>query len=299
MIPVEAQKPIDKRYSKIKADDTNALQGELYHTDENGINKQYHTHEIYDNLGLTRETLRYYEEIGLIKPKRNQHNHYREFNLYDISRLMSIDFFKKRGFTPTEIKEFQKTLPEEYTGIMQNKIDLLRKDIEDLNITLKRLEETNKFYTYTLDHCLQFTIKDLPSYYVHEFIGSVASFHEYQDKVLNYLNVEKEDILSNMVRAITFDENGYLTTGMYIVKPVKGKKQIKGKPFLESGKCLHTTLIADNNDASVMEKMFDLCHEWAKQYNLSFRGVGYIFICFVIFHEQTDKHCYDVWVLLK
>lgn len=34
--------------------------------------------DIFNYLGLTREILRYYEEIGLVKPQRGQSSKYRE-----------------------------------------------------------------------------------------------------------------------------------------------------------------------------------------------------------------------------
>lgn len=303
-IPADAEKPVDKRYSKrkIKFLDS-SLSGKTHNigeVDTDNISTIYRTSDVYNNLGFSRETLRYYEEIGLIKPKRSKYSQYREFDFFDMSHLMAIDFFKKRGFATAEIRELLKaSTSEEYAEIMQRQIDLMRRKINDLHSVLKRLEETKNFYDYTSNNIDEFTIRELPPYYVQESISSVASLDEYRDKVLNYLNLENEDILSNMVRAITFDKSGYKTSEMYIVKPTEKESQAEQTIFLEYGKCLYTTLIADNNDASVMERMFLLCHEWAKQHDLSFRGVVYIFIRFVMLDVQTDKNYYEIWIPLK
>lgn len=74
--------------------------------------------------------------------------------------------------------------------------------MEDIKEMLERLQKTSNFYTFTLDTSLEFTIKELPLYCIQETISSVAAFSEYKDKVLSYLSIEKEDILSNMVRVI-------------------------------------------------------------------------------------------------
>ena len=76
-----------------------------------------------------------------------------------------------------------------------------------------------------------------------ERFPSVASFGEYRDKVLRFLNVENEDILSSMVRALTFDETGYKGSEMYVVKPVGRIDHEKQYIYLEHGKCLYTTLL--------------------------------------------------------
>jgi hypothetical protein len=87
IIPVNSEKPVDKRYSKKKINikENSELQGErqnINKTDIENITAIYRTSDIYKNLGLTREILRYYEEIGLINPKRNQDNQYRGKCLY-------------------------------------------------------------------------------------------------------------------------------------------------------------------------------------------------------------------------
>lgn len=57
---------------------------------------------------IKRETLRYYEKIGLIEPKRQIENSYRKFDRYDITNILEIDFLKKRGFGPLAIKNLRK-----------------------------------------------------------------------------------------------------------------------------------------------------------------------------------------------
>lgn len=300
-IPIDAEKPVDKRYSKQGSQNRNNMQGKPYDGSDSGIDAVYHTGDVYNSLGLTRETLRYYEEIGLIKPKRSQYSQYREFDLFDMARLMAIDFYKKRGFTPAEIRELQNAVTaEEYIEVIQGKIKLLHKTIDSLTEMSCKLQKAKQFFSHALDTSMEFTVKELPPYYIQDTISSIADFDDYRDKVLNWLNVEKEDIISNMVRFFTFDESGYKTSGMYVVKPDAGINQPQYETRLECGKCLYTTLIVDVDDDTVQEKkMFSLCYEWAKQHEVSFRGVVYIFIRFVTLNEQTDRYYYEVWVPLQ
>lgn len=298
-VPAHSEKPADRRCSKKKINTADNITikpkaiNEIEKTDA-----IYHTGEVYNHLGFSRETLRYYEEIGLISPKREKYSQYREFGFYDMSHLMAIDFYKKRGFTPIQIKKLLKvTKSQEYKTILQEQMDTLKNDIDHLQEMLNRLEKAKDFYDYATDKIGEFEIKTMPSYYVQESISSVASFSEYREKVLKYLNLDNEDILSNMVRAITFDETGCKGSGMYIVMQLpSGNKE---NLFIKGGKCLYTTLIADNNDNTVIEKMFSLCHKWAKEHNVSLRGIVYIFIRFVTLREQTDKNYYEIWLPLK
>ena len=96
--------------------------------------------------GLPRETLRYYEEIGLIKPKRGQYSRYREFDLFDMSRLMAIDFYKKRGFSPVAIKGMLEAEQEEYAIKLQQQSDSLQEQIDRLSQMQKASEGDTAFF---------------------------------------------------------------------------------------------------------------------------------------------------------
>lgn len=303
-IPAGAQKPIDKRYSKTKVTikdttDFQITQNYFNEAEEDNRSVVYHTGDVYRHLGLTRETLRYYEEIGLITPKRSQYSQYREFDFYDMSHLMAIDFYRKRGFSPLEIKALLKsTSPAECDAMIIRQMDSLQHQIASLQEMLKRLKTADTFRRETGETIGEFEIRDLPSYYVKESLPSVASFEEYRDKVLSYLD-EDEDILSNMVRMVTFDKMGYKGSEMFLVKHAAATEKIKNQRFLPDGKSLYTTFAADNNDASVMEKMFTASYQWAEKHKLEFCGTAYIFIRFVMLNEHTDRNYYEVWIPLK
>lgn len=296
-IPVHSEKPSDKRRSKQRTQNIDRLKGKPY---DSGIDKVYHTSDVYHNLGLTRETLRYYEAVGLIQPKRSPTSQYREFDLFDMSRLMAIDFFKKRGFSPNEIFDLLKSeAQEEYADLMHRKTEALRDHINKMEEMLRLLLDTERFCRSSPHEIGEFEIRELPAYYIQDAISSIASFEEYRDKVLGYLDTEQEDILSNMVRVLSFDRTGYKGSEMVLVKQAGGSERADDKVFLENGRSLYTTFFADNNDPSIMEKMFAASHQWAAEHELEFRGVTYIFIRLVMLGERNDRNFYEVWIPLK
>lgn len=54
--------------------------------------------------GLTPRTLRYYDEIGLLKPARHRDSGYRCYDVDDVDRLQQILFYRALGFPLDEIK---------------------------------------------------------------------------------------------------------------------------------------------------------------------------------------------------
>lgn len=63
-----------------------------------------------------------------------------------MSRLMSIDFYKKRGFSPVEMKGLLKeTGTEGYNRLFQQQLDCLQEQIMRLEEIWERLKETKDF----------------------------------------------------------------------------------------------------------------------------------------------------------
>lgn len=274
--------------------------GKIEKGDIENMSKVYHAKDIYENLGLSRETLRYYEEIGIINLKRSDTSQYREFDFFDISHLMAIDFYKKRGFSPQEIKRLMNTTNHnECDAIINNRIECMEKELQELQETLNRLKSSKQYFDGMQEGIGSFSVRNMPLYAVRDSIDRVTSFHEYRDKVIGYLNLKNEDILSSMVRSLTFDEEGYQGSDMCIVKPVEQKNEMSGEKYLKCGKCLYTTIVADNDDSSIMEQMFMRVSEWSKEHQIQLCGVAYIFIRFIMLNGSVEKNYYEVWIPIK
>lgn len=301
LVPENANKPLDKRMLK----ENDMVEIPYMHSEDmkravkEGINDIYQTREVLENLSMSRETLRYYEEIGLIQPRRSQFNQYREFDFYDISRLLAIDFYKKRGFSASGIKErlMQKDLGEYIKTFEKQALDI-ETTIDEMKKILDRVYETKAFCEEAQNQQGVFTIREFPLYQVRQTMDDVLAFEEYKDKVIQFLNLESEDILSNMVRAIAFDEKGYNGSKMCIVKKAENKTQEKGT-FLKNGRCAHIILEADNDEESIMEDMFIRSFKWAKEQKVSFYGIVYVFIRFVTLDNDIEHNFYEIWIPIK
>lgn len=62
------------------------------------------TKEITELSGVSKDTLRYYEELGLLKPNRAQYA--REYSAADLERLEQIKQLKNLEFSLLEIKQW-------------------------------------------------------------------------------------------------------------------------------------------------------------------------------------------------
>ncbi len=60
--------------------------------------------EVAQKLGVTADTVRFYTRIGLLTPKVNPHNRYKEYSPSDLERLHFIVSARQLGFTVDDIK---------------------------------------------------------------------------------------------------------------------------------------------------------------------------------------------------
>ncbi|WP_342480005.1 MerR family transcriptional regulator [Paenibacillus sp. FSL L8-0340] len=67
------------------------------------MEKQYSIKEVSRILGIPKDTLRYYDRIGIVSPSR-EHNSYRRYSKDDLVDLMNIQIMQYADFSLEEIK---------------------------------------------------------------------------------------------------------------------------------------------------------------------------------------------------
>jgi MerR family copper efflux transcriptional regulator len=101
-------------------------------------------------VGLPRDTLRYYEKIGLLTAPIRSHNGYRHYGAVQLAELSFIERGKVIGFTLLEIKKgyerykiLGKLCPEFKTLLCQKK-DMLAKRITEDKISISEINNMLK-----------------------------------------------------------------------------------------------------------------------------------------------------------
>lgn len=98
--------------------------------------------EVCEKTGLSRKTLRLYEEKGLIAPKKELKNgrEYREYSEIDLQRLQNIALLRRAWFTMDEISRMQQE-PDTIQEIFPQYLLWLRKQKKDLDALLQAAEQ--------------------------------------------------------------------------------------------------------------------------------------------------------------
>lgn len=153
----------------------------------------YKIGEISKIYGVGRDSLMYYEEIGIIKPLRDK-NGYRMYSIYDIWRLNLLKELKNLNFPIKKIKEYldDRTV-ESTTSLLEKEIDIIENKISDLlhqkeNLK-KRIESINEATNSKLYNMQVKYIKKRKAIRINEDIEKDEDF----DIVVQKLQKEYED----------------------------------------------------------------------------------------------------------
>ena len=111
----------------------------------------YKIGEVVKKLNINRETIRYYENIGLLTENKRDKNGYRLYSEDEVEKIEFILMVKSYGFSLKEIKVIFDEVYEDILGghiegikkIVEEKIRELQHKIEVLSETKKLLEKVN------------------------------------------------------------------------------------------------------------------------------------------------------------
>lgn len=161
---------------------------------------KYSIGEISKETNVTTRTLRYYEEIGLLRPSYVADSGYRYYSKDDVITLQQITTFKKLGFKLSEIKEVlkeEKGISEEdrWKHAIQNEIQTIQGEV-------KRLQDLEKLL-YTTFHSIELT-GELRTEDLMLFIKSVQGIGQREKFWKRYFNEEEQQIIQGLP---TFEEN--------------------------------------------------------------------------------------------
>ena len=95
--------------------------------------------EIREKLGISRDTLRFYEQKGIIEPEVDSQNGYRYYDDWQVNLLWDCKQYQSMGFTLAEVLEI---LNHDTLGELSERVERRGREVE-AEIRRKELELTN------------------------------------------------------------------------------------------------------------------------------------------------------------
>ena len=121
---------------------------------------KYTVGQIAKAMGVSTQTLRHYESLGLISSSRSD-NQYRTYSLDDTRRLFMISIYRSMNFSLPKIKEMLDEMDaSSVIGSFEERIHEVDKEIERLQLIKYELEEYHTGIQKAHDRKKQYWIDD-------------------------------------------------------------------------------------------------------------------------------------------
>lgn len=88
--------------------------------------------EVEAQVGITKKNIRFYEEQGLIAPRRNSENGYREYGPREVDQLRQVKLLRKLGVPLEEIRKMQSGTHTVGDGMRRHLVTLERDGIRKI-----------------------------------------------------------------------------------------------------------------------------------------------------------------------
>lgn len=135
--------------------------------------------EVEESIGITSKNIRFYEKEGLITPKRNSENGYREYSERDIKNLKEIKLFRQLGISIEDIRLLQ--LRKIRLGdVLKNQMDKFKNQIESISLAK--------------DLCMEMAERNV-SFKEIEADLWLDKIKELEGKGARFMNIDNDDII--------------------------------------------------------------------------------------------------------
>ncbi|MEN8077520.1 MerR family transcriptional regulator [Clostridioides difficile] len=173
------------------------------------MKKTFKIGEISSFFNIPSATLRFWDEAGVITPRKNNENHYREYTLPDLMKISDIIFYKSLGIKLKQISEIEESELSYQHSICDEQMEELIKQKKLLEFRMQKLKlhkkalleierlKNNSFRFEKID------TKKIVSFELTER----EKLHKYITNPYLYSRVQHSNNLSIEYRGITVDDN--------------------------------------------------------------------------------------------
>lgn len=246
------------------------------------------------NIGM--DSIRYYEEIGILKPHRDPENNYRLYTLDDLRKITTIRELLSLNFTTAEIKEFEENRTLASTlELFQKEINLINERIVNL---LQQKEDINSRIN-ALKHAM--ILKENPSIKIldlYERPCIMVSATHIPDNYVSYSLMEYMQVHPQRISTIgncdcyTLDLEGsnpesdyYRTKNVFFYSATENYQSNYSLP---AGKYLSLTY---TGSLKKTKQLLPSLYQYAKTHRLKVIGDPIEF-CHIDNYETTDENEY-------
>lgn len=104
------------------------------------MEKVFNIGQIAEFFQIPPSTLRYWEETGILIPKKNRENNYREYSISDLLTISDILFYKNLGLPLKQIGTMTENTAEVHQKMLEEKAQVLEKQKKEIDQRIQKLQ---------------------------------------------------------------------------------------------------------------------------------------------------------------
>ncbi len=230
--------------------------------------------DVSKRLGLSRDTLRFYEKKGIIHPEKLE-NGYRCYSYEDMRTLLDIRFYRRIDFSIEDISQIlNESSYSSYYTMIQEKIADEEKLIEYHQRSLIHLKYLKQLYKNIGDYLNRYDIRPLRRYYKVDDSNLIDKLDVF-DLCYIYQEYHLEGGEAKQV-----DEYFLISADTAIIMDLE--QELEGRLFIQHERCVYT-VIASKSRVPTPEEIKQAA-DWAVSQGFSLVGTvysGFLLCCAV------------------
>lgn len=256
-------------------------------------------------LGISRDTLKFYEEKNLINPKQDEENGYRKYNIIDINEVITVNFYRDIDI---EIKKIQEIKKEEsldtIEAILDEKQKKLEEEIEYKKLLLSRIEGIKEDCKSIEESLNKFTIKEMKPIVVTSEIEMKEDAEDTFSEILNKYDystrIKKAVNLSDVSRIVYFNKDT-VTKERYIFYEKLEKAVDEKREIISYPKCIYIVIAVPiiNDGDNIDENMAASIIEIAKELGYETLGIAFVNLLFNGYKDEQNIQYLEIYAPVK
>ncbi|MGX9758305.1 MerR family transcriptional regulator [Clostridioides difficile] len=254
-------------------------------------------------LGMSRDTLKFYEEKGLVNPKKNVENGYREYNQFDIYDITTINFYREIDIEIKKIQEIRKSKSiDDLELLLEYKEQVILDEIKYKKILLKKIRLLKEDCDKVKQYFGKYTIKEMRPLRVEGEIKNITAYDEYEILRKHTDNLKEAVTLTALRRVIWINEEGILGNKFIIVREVENFDENIKDEVLTHPNCIYT-IIEDGRwstgGENIDDKVEDILRKIAIENGYNLLGIVYVNILLTTYEEGIERVFLEIYAPIK
>ncbi len=263
----------------------------------------YKIGEVSKIVGVSADLIRYYEEKGIITPKRNPDNDYRYYDAWDINFLIDCVWYKNYGFSIDEIVKIEwESTYDSLMDRLDNMEEALKAELHRKELLLERIRSQRKSLENIItlfDKC-EISVSPEMVYYLNRHNSdyeSDARLHTVTKEWVRYMPLSKRyfEVSENSATGEDYSW-GFSLEPEYVKEfNISVKESVKKRPGVRA---LHSAFKSSGKNA-FSPKHIDYMYKYAKKNGLKPAGCAYgTLICSILDNNKLTGY-FEVWLPIE